>query len=488
MTADLVYEDRLITGEELDLRARRLAGGLTSLGVGEGDVVAVMVKNHPAFIDLMLACRVLGAHYCPINWHFRSTEAEHILRDSGARALIIEEAFLREIAEIIPAVLSVIAIDGDNGEHPDYDSWLSRQPEYSGGIRAPRGMMPYTSGTTGKPKGVCRLPLGPEHPPAMQALSEQVWGVKAGVRTLMPAPLYHSAPNSMTLQTLLHGDLLVLTRKFDAEAILRLIQRHGITTVYLVPIMYVRLLRLPESVKNQYDISSVRFVASTGASCAPELKAAMLAWWGEVIYETYASSETGMLTVQTPEGARIKPGSVGKPVLNAEIKIVGDDGKECPIGETGVIYGRQPAYPDFTYQNNPAARAKAGLGALITVGDVGYVDEDGYLYVCDRVSDMVISGGVNIYPAEIEHALLELPEVLDCAVFGIPDHEYGESLVGLVKCTGGADQVMENIRNYLVGRLANYKIPRDIRIVDDLPRDDNGKVSKRKLKQEFSGS
>lgn len=485
MTAKLIFEDICRPGPEVDLRGLKLAGGLTELGLGEGDVVAVMMRNHPAFMDIMVACRTIGIYHCAINWHFKAGEARHIMNDSNAKAIIVQSEFLSEVESIIPKGIPVLVIDSHEDTQQNYEDWLAKQPVYNGPERAPRGMMPYTSGTTGNPKGVRRMPLNPDYLPLMRKLSEKAWGVKSDVRTLMPAPLYHSAPNNMTQQALLYGELLVLTQGFDAEEILCLIEKYSITTVYLVPIMYVRLLRLPDEIKQRYNISSVTFVASTGAPCAPELKASMIEWWGNVIHETYASSETGMLTVQNPEDAFNKPGSVGKPVLGAEIKIINGNGSECATGDVGVIYGRQPAYPDFTYQNNQQARDKASLGNMVTVGDMGYFDKDGYLYVCDRISDMVISGGVNIYPAEIEHVLLEIEGVQDCAVIGIPDQEYGESLLGLIKFHNPSEDTVADIKSHLERRLAKYKVPRKINIVDRIARDDNGKISKKKIKQQF---
>lgn len=486
MTAKLIFANDVHSGPEVQMRGLKLAGGLTELGLNEGDVIAVMMRNHPAFIDVMMACRTIGIHHCAINWHFKAGEALHILTDSNAKAIIIQAEFLSEVESVIPEGLPVLVVDSNNSEQEDYEEWLGKQAPYDGPAREPRGMMPYTSGTTGNPKGVRRMPLTPSLMPLIKELAGEAWGVKEGVRVLMPAPLYHSAPNNMTLQTLLFGELLVLTPGFDPENILRLIHEHQITTVYLVPIMYVRLLRLPDEVKQRYDISSVNFVASTGAPCSPELKASMIEWWGPVIHETYASSETGMLTVQTPEDAIKKPGSVGKPTLGARIKIIDEKGNECSAGEVGVIYGRQPAYPDFTYQNNQKARDDSAYGELITVGDVGYFDQDGYLFVCDRISDMVISGGVNIYPAEIEHAILEVDGVQDCAVIGVPDPEFGESLRGLVKLQSPTPDATSEIRKHLEIRLAKYKVPREITVVKDIARDENGKISKKKLKQEFA--
>lgn len=484
MTATLYFDDLERTGDEITERAQRLAGGLTALGMGDGDVVAIMLRNRPEWTDTIMACRTAGMYYCPINWHFKADEAAYILKDCGARLLIIEADLLARIQSIVPEGFPTLVVDGD-GAHTNFEQWLSRQSPYNGPERPPRAMMAYTSGTTGRPKGIRRLPPTPEQLDLLRELSAQAWGISPGVRTLMPAPLYHSAPNSVTQQTLIQGERLVLMPRFDPERLLALIEQHRITTVYLVPIMYVRLLRLPAEVRQRYDLSSVRYVASTGSPCAPEVKRAMLDWWGDVIYETYASSETGMLTVQDPASARRKPGSAGLPVTGSVIRIVREDGTDCDVNEVGVIYGRQPAFTEFTYNNNPEARARAGYGDLVTVGDMGYRDEDGYLFVCDRASDMVISGGVNIYPAETEYVLLQLPEVADCAVLGIPDDEYGESLLGLVQPVPGASLTLDTLRGHLTEHLADYKVPREIRLVDELPRDDNGKVAKRKLRDLF---
>lgn len=486
MTAQLFFNNLQRSGDEITQRGYQLAGGLTDLGLIEGDVVAVMLRNSPEWIDTIMACRTAGMYYCPINWHFKADEAAYLLQDCGARVLIIEADLLERIGSAVPDQLTTLVINGDDTAR-DYESWLQAQAPYSGPERPPRAMMAYTSGTTGRPKGIRRLPPTPEQLDLLRELSAKAWGVSEGVRTLMPAPLYHSAPNSVTQQTLIQGERLVLMPRFDPEQVLALIEQHRITTVYLVPIMYVRLLRLPQEVRNRYDLSSVRYVASTGSPCAPEVKRAMLEWWGDVIYETYASSETGMLTVQDPVSARHKPGSAGLPVTGAVIRILREDGTDCAVNEVGVIYGRQPAFTEFTYNNNPEARAKAAYADLVTVGDMGYRDEDGYLFVCDRASDMVISGGVNIYPAETEYVLLQLPEVADCAVLGIPDEEYGEALLGLVQPMAGSALKEQALRDHLSVHLADYKIPREIRLVAELPRDDNGKVAKRKLRDQFWG-
>jgi long-chain acyl-CoA synthetase len=302
------------------------------------------------------------------------------------------------------------------------------------------------------------------------------------MRALLSAPLYHSAPNMYATQVLLNGALLVLEPRFDAERTLALIEQHRMTHAYLVPTMYVRLLRLAERVRRKYDLSSLRFVASTGSPCPAELKRAMIEWWGPVFHESYAASELGYVTAISSQEALRKPGSAGRPAGRATVRILDQQGSELPRGEVGLIYARQPAYPDFSYNNNPEARARIERDGLITLGDMGFLDEEGYLYVCDRASDMVISGGVNIYPAEIEATLALMPGVRDCAVFGIPDEEFGEALAAAVQPEPGFPLDLEGVRRYLSERISGYKVPRIVTFHTELPREESGKIFKRRLR------
>lgn len=505
MTAELVFGENHWSGTDLGQRAQQLAGGLANLGIDNGDVIAVMLRNDPAYLEIIQACRAAGCYYCPINWHFKADEVAYLLRDSATKVLFVHEDLLPNIEHAIPASAKVIVVRPhphvaqsyqlsaaaatDGARWCYYDAWLTQQAPYSGPPRAPRGHMAYTSGTTGNPKGIRRFPAAPDRQEAQLALAQEAtrigFGIFPGVRTLISAPLYHSAPSLFAQQSLLQAERLVVAPKFDAEETLALIEKHKIHTAYLVPVMYVRLLRLPAEVRARYDLSSLRFVASTGSPCAPDVKRAMIEWLGPVIHETYASSETGLVTAIDSTASLLKPGSVGRAVGSAVIRIFDADGKPCPQGEIGTIYVRQPAYADFTYNNNDAARRAIERDGMINVGDMGYLDEEGYLYICDRASDMVISGGVNIYPAEIEHVLINLPGVADCAVFGIPDDEYGEALSAAVIVEPGCALAPDSIKNYLKQHIAGYKVPRRIDLVTTLPRDDNGKVAKRKLRDAF---
>ncbi len=485
MPASLIFEQQAIAWAELEDAVLRAASRLEQLGVGEDDVVCLMLKNDPAFLAAAFATLRLGAYSCPINWHYKADEVGWILADSGAKALVAHADLLPQIDGALPAGVGLATVDPQ-----DWDGWLRAAPRWSGAPRRPRGNMPYTSGTTGRPKGVRRAPAPLEDADRMAELAREArykgFGIEPGMRALLPGPLYHSAPNLYAIQTLqLEDALLVLEPRFDAERSLMLIERHRLSHAYLVPTMFVRMLKLPEEAKRRYDLSSLRFVASTGSPCAPALKRAMIDWWGPVFHECYASSEAGVITSIDSQEALRKPGSAGRAIGAGALKILDAQGRELPPGEIGLIYARQPAYPDFSYNNNPAARAALERDGLWTLGDMGYVDEDGYLFICDRASDMVISGGVNIYPAEIEAALHGMPGVHDCAVFGVPSEEFGEALAAAIQPDPGAKLDAASVRAWLTERIAGYKVPRVVEFHDALPREDSGKIFKRKLRAPY---
>jgi len=505
MSATLLFDDREWVGDLFDGAAARAATGLDGLGVGEGDVVCLMLRNEPAFLEAVFAARRLGAYPCPINWHYKADEAGWILADSDAKALIVHADLLPQIAGAVPrdvevvvvqpeaATRSAFGISPQSAQAPpgmrEWRSWLAANAPWSGPTRVPRANMPYTSGTTGRAKGVRRFPPPSETAEAATALARETFaralGVEPDMRALLSAPLYHSAPISYAIQAVLADATFVLEPKFDAERTLALIERHRLTHAYLVPTMYVRLLKLPDAVKRRYDLSSMRFVASTGSPCPPDVKRAMIDWWGPVFHESYASSEGGYVTAISSAEALAKPGSAGRPIGQGTLKIRDAEGRELPPGEIGLIYARQPAYPDFTYNNNPEARRALERDGLWTLGDMGYVDADGYLFVCDRAADMVISGGVNIYPAEIEASLAVMPGVHDCAVFGIPDAEFGEALAAAVQPDPDAKLDSDAVRAWLAARIADYKVPRIVEFHAALPREESGKIFKRRLREPY---
>lgn len=485
----LLFQGVATDAQQQHSRGSRLAQGLRSMGLQAGDVVAVHLRNGLEYADVVHACRIGGMSYCPLNWHFTAPEIDFILGDSGAKALITSQSLLDGLQQPLDATIPRLVV-GAGSEELDYERWLARQQPYDGPFVSPRGHMAYTSGTTGRPKGVVRLPVPVEELPERQAMSrrlvETAYGLREGARTLLVAPIYHSAPSLYFQNALMLSELVVLEQRFDPEAFLRLVQEHRIDTAYMVPIMYVRLLRLPREVREKYDLSSLRFIASTGSPCAPDIKKAMIDWLGPVINETYASSEAGLVTFIDAHDALAHPGSAGRPLLDAQVRILDKAGAPLPAGEVGLIYVRQPAYADFSYQGNDEARRKIDRDGLVTLGDMGYLDDEGFLYVCDRDSDLVISGGVNIYPAEIENELLKHPSVSDCAVLGVPDAEYGESLHALVESPDAGPALADELKAWLKQRLAAYKVPRSMEF-RTLPRDDNGKIAKRRLRDQFWG-
>jgi long-chain acyl-CoA synthetase len=306
-----------------------------------------------------------------------------------------------------------------------------------------------------------------------------------GIRTVITGPVYHSAPNLYALSAARDGGLVVLQPRFDAEDLLRQIEQHRITHLHMVPTMFVRLLKLPAEVRGKYDLSSLKFVVHAAAPCPPDVKRQMIEWWGPIINEYYGGTETGGAVFHTAEEALKKPGTVGRPIPGAVVKILDAAGKELGPGKIGEVYLRIGGFPDFTYNGMDDKRHEVERNGLITCGDVGYLDEEGYLFLCDRVRDMVISGGVNIYPAEIEAVLIGMPGVQDCAVFGIPDEEYGESLAAFIQPQPNATLTADAVRAWLRERVAGYKVPKMVEFRAELPREDSGKIFKRKLRAPY---
>ena len=310
-------------------------------------------------------------------------------------------------------------------------------------------------------------------------------GIEQGMRALVSAPLYHAAPSSYVMQAALNDAHLWIEPRFDAQETLRVIEARGISHAYLVPTMFRRLLQLPAEVRNAYDLRSLRYIACTGAPCPAETKQRMIEWWGPVIHESYAASELGYVTHIDSADALRKPGSAGRATPGTRLKVVSDTGEELPAGGIGLIYARNAGVPDFTYSNNDGARRQLEHDGLWGLGDMGYLDPEGFLFIVDRKADMVISGGVNIYPAEIEAVLVQLDGVADCAVFGVPHEEFGEALLAVVQPAHGARLSAEAIQSYLHERIANFKVPRRIVFQDQLPREETGKIFKRKLREPY---
>ena len=497
----IISGQRKRTHIEVADRSARIAGGLHQLGVRQGDSVCILMRNDIAFIETAYGAMRLGAYGVPVNWHFKPEEINFILRDSGTSVLIGHADMLHQPRDALPPgvtvlsvptppeILTAYTIDPDRLVKPDFaidfESWLEGHEPYDGpAVPQPQNMI-YTSGTTGHPKGVRRNAPTPEQSAAAEQMRSMIYGLKPGARALLPGPLYHSAPNSFGIRSGRLGGALVLMPRFEPEEFLRLVQAERIDTIFMVPTMFIRLMKLPEQVRKRYDVSSLRHVINAAAPCPADVKRAMIEWWGPVIYEFYGSTESGAVTFANSEDALKKPGTVGKISPGAELRFIGDDGRVLPQGEIGEIYSRITANPDFTYHSKPDKRAEIERDGFITSGDVGYIDADGYVFLCDRKRDMVISGGVNIYPAEIEAVLHGLPGVHDCAVFGIPDQEFGEALMAVVEPQSGVTLDVADIRTRLKTSLADYKVPKHIEVQAGLPREDSGKIFKRRLRDPY---
>jgi long-chain acyl-CoA synthetase len=489
----------------IDERAARAAAGFAAAGVRAGDAVALLLRNDFPFLEAGAGAALLGAYAVPLNWHFARAEIDYVLQDCDAKVLVVHADLLRLVDPLLlrPERLKVIVVPTEPGlrkaykladadceappELPLWDAWLSAYAPWQGAPGTPVESVIYTSGTTGRPKGVKRLTPTPEQARRIEQMRAKVYGLQPGIRLIVPAPMYHAAPNVFAARGMKVAERLVLMEKFDAEELLRLIETHRATTIVMVPTMFVRLLRLPKAVRERYDLSSLRAVYHAAAPCPPEVKSEMIAWWGPIINEWYGTTESSVVTWCDSAQWLAHRGTVGRPIDGARVEIVGEDGHVLPPGQAGEVYVGLDFYPDFTFHKREEERRKIGRNGLITGGDVGYLDEDGYLYICDRKRDMIISGGVNIYPAEIEAAILESPEIQDCAVFGVPDPEYGESVLALVVRAPGASETgfQERLQSQLEHRLARYKIPRTIETRDSLPRDDAGKLIKRSLREPY---
>jgi long-chain acyl-CoA synthetase len=350
--------------------------------------------------------------------------------------------------------------------------------------------MIYTSGTTGRPKGVRRAPTTDAQAEASERNIAVIFGLglaerPADITCLLAGPLYHSTPNAFSLRFFAMGARLVIEPRFDAEGLLRRIEQEKVTHLLAVPTMFVRLLRLPAEVRARYDLSSLRFVMHGAAPCPVHVKRAMIDWWGPIIHEHYGGTETGAVTYCDSNDWLAHPGTVGRALPGSDVRIIADDGSDAATGGTGEIICWNRNTPDFTYHGDDDKRRRADRQGLLTLGDVGYLDRDGFLYLCGRANDMVISGGVNIYPAEIEAELHKMDGVADCAVFGIPDEEFGEKLCAVVQPAPGADLTPAQVQAHLRALVAGYKVPRQVEFRSDLPREDSGKIFKRKLREPY---
>jgi long-chain acyl-CoA synthetase len=475
-------------------RVNQLSAGLAQAGLRPGDGVAALLPNGIAAIEVYLAALQSGWYFTPINWHFTAAEIGYIVADSEAKAFFVHERFAAVgTAAAGLAGLPAAALVG-YGDVPGATPAAVLRAGQSAGpppVRTAGSSMHYTSGTTGRPKGVRRMLSGadPDEAAAGTSLLLQLFGVtEAGGNVhLVSSPNYHTAVTVFGGGALHLGHTLVCLDGWDSERVLALVEGHRVTNTHMVPTQFKRLLSLPAEVRGRYDVSSMRWLIHAAAPCPPGLKRAMLDWWGPCVYEYYAATEGGG-TVATPQDWLARPGTVGLPWPGSQVMVADDAGQRCPAGTPGTVYLRMGDELDFAYKGDPGKTAASRLRSFFTVGDIGYLDADGYLFLCDRKADLIISGGANIYPAEIEAEIIMHPLVADVAVFGIPDEEWGEQVKAVVQAAPGAEPgpgLAADILAFLDGRLARMKWPKTVDFVTELPRDPSGKLLKRKLRAPY---
>lgn len=482
------------TAGDLLASANQLVHGLRALGLAPGDVVAVLLPNGREFIEVLLAVQQAGWHMVPVNFHLVGPEIAYIVEDSGAKAFIAHERFaveaVRAASEMSLPQSARFAVGSIEGYRP-YDELTVGQPSTAPDDRKAGALMNYTSGTTGRPKGVKRpLPdLDPDTMAEFGTFLHMLFGIEPHGDNvhITVAPLYHTAVAQFTINALHSGHGVVLMDKWTPEGTLERIQRYRVTTSHMVPTMFHRMLQLPDDVRASYDVSSLRHVIHSAAPCPVPTKHKMLAWWGPVIWEYYAATEGGG-TVASPDDWLKKPGTVGVAWPGSTIKILDDDGNELPNGGIGTVWMKM-GDRTFEYHGDPEKTRKSWNDqGFFTVGDAGELDDDGFLFLRDRKVDMIIAGGVNIYPAETEAVLLQHPKVGDAAVFGVPNDDLGEEIKAAVQPAEGVTpgpELEQELIAFCTENLARYKVPRSIDFVDDFPRTPTGKLIKRQLRDPY---
>lgn len=487
--ATVTEDGTVLTYGELAAWTDRLSNAFAAAGLRPGDTVAALLRNTPAFLAVNLAALQSGLYFTPVNGHLTGPEAGYILADCGAAYLITEA----RLAETALAAVRAAGVPYDrvltatpDPRLRDLDDFLAGAPGTPPETRTAGQIQLYSSGTTGKPKGI-RKPLSGETPEAQAqwfgGRYRDHYGLRVGDGVhLAAAPLYHSAPNAQVLGVLHLGHTVVLADRFDARRTLELISRHRVTNSFMVPTMFHRLLALPADERRSHDVSSLRAVVHAGAPCPVDTKHAMIAWWGPVLIEFYGATETGMATIVGSEEWLAHPGTVGRVRAGYDVCVVGEDGRPAPPGEPGLIHCRGGSA--FGYVGDPRKTADSHVDGYFVPGDVGYLTEEGYLYLCDRRVDMILSGGVNVYPAEVEAVLHQHAGVADAAVIGLPDPDMGNVVVAVVEPRG--EPSAGDLLAYCRSHLARYKCPSRIAFAD-LPRTESGKLSHARVREMYLG-
>jgi acyl-CoA synthetase (AMP-forming)/AMP-acid ligase II len=490
-SAALIMSDGdVISFGELHSKSQRVAAVLHDAGLRRGDGVALVLPNCPEFFEITWGCQLSGLYYTAVNTHFTPEEVAYVIDDSDAKAVFVDSSMadLASHLRSVNARVDVhIAVGGGLPGWHFYDDvalTAGEAPAVSDGSE-----MLYSSGTTGRPKAVRRgLPADGNGSWAQSVLELALihkYAMFPGSVYLSPAPMYHAAGVNYTMAVNRVGAAAIIMRKFDAEDVLRLIETFSVTHAQFVPTMFVRMLKLPESVRRRYDVSSLQCVIHAAAPCPVDVKQQMMAWFGPIIHEYYGGTEGFAGTTIGPQEWLAHPGSVGIPM--APVHVVGDDGAELSAGQTGELYFE--GGPAFEYFKDPAKTASVyNDRGWRSLGDMGYVDEDGYLYLTDRSTFMIVSGGVNIYPQEAENLLVMHPKLIDAAVFGVPNDEFGEEVKAVVQpadSVAPGPELEDELIEYCRTHLAGYKCPRTIEFDAALPRDPNGKLYKRRIRERY---
>jgi long-chain acyl-CoA synthetase len=476
---------------ELNANVNRLTRALRARGLRPGDAVALMCTNRPEFLEVLYAANRTGLRLTPINWHLTGDEAGYIVENCEAKVFVASGELGDHAALAAQAGgpgLVRIAVGPTVRGFEAYGDLLDQ--EDASDVDDPVGgtQMLYTSGTTGRPKGVHRDSAPPSALAAVNFCGYDEAYQSSVDAHLVTGPLYHAAPLAFSVAVpFLYGVPIVVMEHWDPVETLRLVEAHGITHTHMVPTMFHRLLALPDDVRSRYDHSSLRFVIHGAAPCPVPVKQRLIEWLGPIVVEYYAATE-GLGTLVDSATWLEHPGTVGRPMVPGLVKVADERGEELPVGEVGLVFLRAPAATRFDYYGDPDKTAGAFRGEYFTLGDMGYLDQDGFVYLTDRTANLVISGGVNIYPAEVDAVLLEHPAVGDVATIGVPDEEWGESVLAVVQPADGvegSDELAAELQAFCRDRLAHYKCPRAIDFVPELPREDTGKIFKRKLRDQY---
>jgi long-chain acyl-CoA synthetase len=486
----------VITYAELERRTNRLAHWLRGQGLARLDHYSVFMENHPRYVECCGAGERSGLYYTCINSYLGPEELAYLLENSRSKVLITSAAKLevaRAALALTPGVTRCLVVDGpgDGGRFVGLDEALAGLPETPIADEALGIAMLYSSGTTGRPKGIIR-PL-PQSPPdvglPLMTFLSHLWRYREGMTYLSPAPLYHSAPQAAVGLTIRAGGTAVIMERFDAEAYLALVERHGITHSQLVPTMFSRMLKLPDAVHGRYDLSSLETVVHAAAPCPVPVKHRMIDWWGPIILEYYGATEGLGFTACDSAEWLAHPGTVGR-VVAGELHVLDEDMTPTAKGEPGTLWFKTASPFEYFHDPDKTREARSADGTMSTVGDVGYLDDDGYLHLTDRRSFMIISGGANIYPQETENLLITHPKVFDAAVFGVPNEDLGEEVKAVVQVMPGIDPgpaLEAELIGFCRENLAHMKCPRSVDFLDELPRLPTGKLYKRLLRDRYWG-